>query len=125
LAIFRLSPQKPILGVFGVLVFRIGLVTAVFAVIIFGTIRSGAPLKLAGLDTTSLQAETNELDLQLRLTEVPSAMASQSTVSALKEAAQNGPGHLNTSVIKNESPKLDVNGYANTEVDKALDALNQ
>ncbi|MDP3956760.1 MAG: hypothetical protein Q8P97_02075 [bacterium] len=125
LAILRLTPQKPPLGVFGTFTFRLGLVMTVFAIIIFGTIKSGTPLELAGLDTQSLQAEANELDLQLRLTEVSPAVIDQSMTSALKEAAQNGPGHLNTLVIKNEAPKLDVSGYANPEVDKALDALNQ
>ena len=123
LAILNETPKKP-LGVFGTYAFRIGLVTAVFAVIIFGTIKSETPLILAGLDAQSLQAEADELDLQLRLTEV-AIVVDQSTTNALKEAAQNGPGHLNTSVIKNEAPKLDIKSYENPEVDAALDALNQ
>lgn len=124
MAILGQTPTKP-LGVFGTLAFRLGMVMAVFAVILFGTIKSGTPLKLAGLDAQSLRAEANELDLQLRLTEVSPTAIDQTSLNALKEASQNGPGHLNTLIIKNEAPKLEVSGYANPEIDKALDVLNQ
>jgi hypothetical protein len=122
-AIIHDYPQRP-LGVFGTLFFRIGLTGAVLAVIVFGTIKSEAPLKLAGLDSSGLQAEAQELDLQLRLTEV-SAAESQPTATALSEAAQNGPGHLNTLIIKKEAPKLNLEEYVNPEVDAALKALNE
>lgn len=122
-AILQNYPQKP-LGVFGTIFFRIGLTGAVLAVIVFGTIKSEAPLKLAGLDSSGLRAEAEELDLQLRLTEV-SAAGSQPAAAALNEVAQNGPGHLNTLVIKKEAPKLNLEEYSNPEVDKALKALNE
>ena len=69
ISILRHAPQKS-LGIFETLLFRISLVVTVFAVILFGAIRSEAPLKLAGLDPQGLKAEAEELDLQLRLTEI-------------------------------------------------------
>ena len=127
LAILRHESQIPLekmLGAWGAFAFRISATVAVFAVIVFGTIKSEAPLKLAGLDAQGLQAEAQELDLQLQLSQI-SYSSNQPTITALKEAAQNGPGHLNTLVIKNEAPKLDLQEYSNPEVDSALKALNE
>lgn len=124
-AILLNTPPKP-LGIFETLLFRISLVVTVFAVIIFGAVRSDTPMKLAGLDQQGLKAEAEELELQLRLTEISINQDQDgSAVAALKEAAQNSPGHLNTSIIKNESPMLDATEYSNPGVDEALKALTE
>lgn len=123
LAILRSGPKKPFTSL-EVMLTRFGLLGGVLALIIFSAIKSEAPLQLAGLDSQSLRAEAEELNLQLRLTEI-SYFKDQSTITALKEAAQNGPGHLNTIIIKNETPALDLKAYDNPEVDKALQVLSE
>lgn len=102
---------------------RIGVVLAIFAVAILLAVKNDVPLKVAGLDPQGLEAEAKDLELQLKLADITYATSQQSAEIALNEAAKNGPGHLNTLIIKKEAAGLNAEEYSNPEIDKALNAL--
>ena len=101
---------------------RLGSVLALSALLVFIAAKNDVPLKIAGLDPQGLRAEAEELEQQLRVAEV-SLRPAKSVEAALKEASQNGPGHLNTLVLKREAASLTPETYGNPRIDEALRAL--
>ena len=104
------------------LLMRLGSVLALSVLLVFIAAKNDVPLKIAGLDPQGLLAEAEELDQQLRVAEI-SLHPAKSIETALKEAAQNGPDHLNALVLKKEAAGLTPETYGNPQIDEALRAL--
>jgi len=101
---------------------RLGSVLALSALLVFIAAENDVPLKIAGLDPQGLQAEAEELEQQLRVAEI-NLRPTKSVETALRETSQNGPGHLNTLVLKKEAADLAPKTYGNPQIDEALRAL--
>jgi hypothetical protein len=121
------AKRRIIPSVFGLPLLRIGGLVALGAIIlVIAAQKNEVPLRLAGLDEGSLQAEAKELELTMKLADVTYSPAKdQATTDALKEAANAGAGHLNTSILKKEASGLGTKEYINQNIDSALNEASK
>lgn len=87
-------------------------------------------MKIAGLDSETLRAEAEGLELNLKLSEISSDLKNNKDINiALKETSKNEPGHLNTLILEKEADKFDLEEGAtdasDDDINKALNELSR
>ncbi len=131
-SLILLSPRPAAVsaGFFDSFVYRLrlgGLVVGAAAVVLALAAAVKAPSWIAGgsgLNDESIAAEMDNLNIDVRLSEVKYYQESPKAVGmALKEASLNGSAHLNGDVIKKETEQLDFQNPTNKEIDRLLDEV--
>lgn len=115
-------------GIFDSFVYRLirfgGLAVGAAVVLLILAAAVKTPMWIAGgsgLDNKSIEAEIGDLNIDVRLSEVKYYQESPKAVGmALKEVSLNGSAHLNGSVIKEETDRLDIQNPTNKEIDRLL-----
>lgn len=83
-----------------------------------------SPAIMANLDYKKINEELNNLNFQIKLSEVKYYEDSFNKISvALNETSKNGPGHLNESVIQKEADKIDNLESDTKKIDDLLNEL--
>lgn len=76
------------------------------------------------LNTQALQAELQNLDIDIQLAKIEYYQKVDETVSlALKEITENNIGHLNSIILESEKNQLKENPSNNEEIENLLDQL--
>ena len=131
-SLILLSPRSAAIpaGIFTSFVYRLrlgGLIVGAAAVLLVLAAAVKAPAWIAGgsgLDNESIAAEMDDLNIDVRLSEVKYYQESPKTVGmALKEVSLNGSAHLNGDVIRKETNQLDFQNPTNKEIDRLLDEV--
>ena len=83
-----------------------------------------SPVLLSNLDEQKIQNEANQVDIKITVAEAKYYNDSVRKVAvALDETAQNGPSHLNSSILEKEMLDLDFNGQDSESIDELLNKL--
>ncbi|TSC96902.1 MAG: hypothetical protein Athens071426_358 [Parcubacteria group bacterium Athens0714_26] len=105
----------------------LGLATLLMVVVFGGLsiLKTLSPTSLTSLDTDSLNKEISNMNISIQLSS--NARYYDESIDkitmALTNTAQNGPNHLNPSVIQNELQKLDDLKSSNKTLDDILNDL--
>lgn len=104
----------------------LGLATLLMVAVFGGLsmLKTLSPTSLTSLDTDSINKEINNMDISIQLSNARYYDESIDKITmALTDTAQNGPNHLNPSVIQNELRKLDDLKSSNKTLDDLLNDL--
>ena len=83
-----------------------------------------SPIFLSSLSEENLKKEAGQIDIKITISEAKYYSGSLNKVAtALNETTQNGPGHLNPSILEKEIRGLDINEENNDNIDKLLNKL--
>ncbi|MBU4348358.1 hypothetical protein KJ671_02595 [Patescibacteria group bacterium] len=83
-----------------------------------------SPIFLSSLSEENLKKEAGQIDIKITISEAKYYSGSLNKVAAaLNEATQNGPGHLNSSILEKEIRGLNIDEENNNNIDKLLNKL--